>query len=108
MVGGRVQQKVVPVSVALDEEQRELFEREARRRGLGVSTTIRTLAVERVRDLRATEQRERALRWQSERVRELADQIEREGFREVSQAEIDAIFDRAEATRRKPRRAPRR
>ncbi len=107
-MGARVQQKVVPVSVALDREQRELFEREARRRGLGVSTTIRTLAVERVRDLRAAGQRERAFRWQTEQVRAMADRIEREGFREVSQAEIDAIFDRAEATRRKPRRAPRR
>lgn len=90
---GRVR-KVTPVSVALDRDHRDLFEAEARRRGLGISTTIRTLAIERVRELRSAEQRERALRWQTERVLALADRIEKEGIQEVDQAEIGAVFDR--------------
>lgn len=100
----RVNEKAPPVSVALSKEQRDAFDAEARRRGLGISTTIRTLAVERVRDIREEDQRRRALRWQTERLRVLADRIDTEGFEEASQAEIDAIFDGAEALDRRQTR----
>lgn len=100
-------QKVPPVSVALSREQRDAFDAEAHRRGLGISTTIRTLAAERVHDIREEQQRARALRWQTERLRKLADRIDSEGFDEASQAEIDAVFDQAEAPTRRSSRATR-
>ena len=89
--------KEPPVSVAMTREQKQEFTAEARRRGLGVSTTIRTLAVERANELREQRQRGRAQRWQSERMRALADRIESGEVGEASQAEIDAVFQDAEA-----------
>jgi hypothetical protein len=38
---------------------------------------------------------ERAQRWQLDQLRRLIDDIERNGFREVTRAQIDAVFDRA-------------
>ena len=84
--------KVPPISVAMTKEQRTEFEAEARRRGVGVSTAIRSLAVERAGELRDQRQRDRARRWQTERVRVLADRIEAGEFIEASQADIDAAF----------------
>ena len=86
-----------PVSVAVTREQREEFEDEAHRRGLGVSSTIRSLAVERIRELREQRQLERARRWQTERMRALADRIDKGEVGEASWAEIDAIFEQAAA-----------
>ncbi len=97
--------KEAPVSVALTKEQRQEFTAEARRRGLGVSTTIRTLAVERTNELRAQRQRERARRWQTERMRALADRIDAGEVNEASQEEIDAVFTAAEAEDRHRRRS---
>lgn len=88
--------KVPPVSVAVTSEQRQEFESEARRRGLGVSTTIRNLAVERTTQLRDERQRERARRWQTQRMLALADRIESGQVGEASQEEIDRIFAGAE------------
>jgi len=96
--------KVPPISVAVTREQRDEFEAEARRRGVGVSTTIRSLAVERAGELRDARQRERARRWQTERMRALADRIEAGEFVEASQADIDAIFDRADAEHARDKR----
>lgn len=98
MAGGRrAARKEPPVSVAMTKEQKDEFTAEARRRGLGVSTTIRTLAVERANQLREQRQRERARRWQTKRLRALADRIESGELGESSQAEIDAVFQEAEA-----------
>ena len=91
------ERKVPPISIAVTKEQRAEFEAEAKRRGVGISTTIRSLAVERAAELREQRRRERARRWQTQRIRALADLIEVEGFVEASQADIDAIFDRADA-----------
>lgn len=99
--GARAEGKVPPVSVALTKEQKAEFAAEARRRGLGLSTTIRTLAAERTNDLREQRQRERTLRWQTERMRALAERIEANGFDEASQAEVDAVFAEAEALDRR-------
>ena len=96
--GARAAGKEAPVSVALTTEQKQEFAAEARRRGLGVSTTIRTLAVERTNELRAQRQRERARRWQTERMRVLADRIEAGELGEASQAEIDAVFQDVDST----------
>jgi hypothetical protein len=43
--------------------------------------------------LREELQRARARRWQTERLDELTARIERDGFQEASQAEIDSIFN---------------
>ncbi len=93
MPKARGDDKAPPISVGVTKSERGAFEAEARRRGLGVSTTIRSLAVERANQLRAERQRERALRWQTERMRALADRIEAGEIGEASQAEIDALFD---------------
>lgn len=87
--------KVAPISVAVTKVQRDEFAAEARRRGIGVSTAIRSLAFERAAELREERQRERARRWQTGRLRVLADRIEAGDFDEASQAQIDAIFDDA-------------
>lgn len=86
--------KAAPISVAVTKSERAAFEAEARRRGLGVSTTIRSLAVERSNELQHERQLARALRWQTERMRKLADRIEAGEVDEVSQAEIDELFER--------------
>lgn len=94
--GSRARQKAGPVSVALKESERAAFEAEAHRRGLGLSTTIRALAVERATEIREQRQRDRAERWQTERMRELANRIESQGFQDATQAEIDALFAETE------------
>lgn len=87
-----------PISLAVTADQRRRLAAEARRRGLGVSPTIRTLALERLAEIEEEGQLARAEKWQLERVRELVDEIARGGKRHsVSRREIDAIFD--EATR---------
>ena len=90
-----------PVSVALAKPERAVFQSEAERRGLGLSTTIRTLAFERINDLREQRQRERAMRWQTGRLRALIERIQTDGFLEAGQAEIDAVFAEAEAMDRR-------
>lgn len=89
----RAKGKTPPVSVAVSPEQRREFESEARRRGLGVSSTIRTLAVERINEIREQRQLKRARRWQAERMAKLADRVEAGEVGEASQADIDAIFE---------------
>jgi uncharacterized membrane protein YccC len=97
--------KAAPVSIALAEPERSSFEAEAKRRRLGLSTTIRALAFERANEIREERQRERARRWQTERLHELMARIERDGFEEVTQAEIDAIFTAAGAQPRREQAA---
>src|SRR5437867_12144851 len=89
--------KALPISVAMGKPEREVFEAEARRRGLGVSTTIRALALERVTQLRDQLQIERAREWQTKRMRVAVDRFRRGTNPVVSQAEIDAVFENAEA-----------
>lgn len=97
--------KTPPVTIAVTLAQREQFEEEAHRRGLGVSSTIRSLAVERILELREQRQLERARRWQTERMRSLADRIDKGEVGEASWAEIDAIFEQADARDRRSSRA---
>lgn len=92
--GGR-NGKAPPVSVALTKPERTTFAAEAKRRGLGLSTTIRALAFERVSEVREERQHQRARRWQTARLRELIERIERDGFQEATQQEIDAVFAQA-------------
>ena len=46
--------------------------------------------------MREQRQRDRAMRWQMERLRALIERIHTDGFREASQTEIDAVFAEAE------------
>ncbi len=82
-----------PISVAMASAERELFEAEARRRGLGVSTTIRTLALERARELRDQRQLERARQWQTGRMRVAVARFRAGDNPEVDEATINALFD---------------
>lgn len=84
-----------PVSVVLGADDRSMFQAEARRRRSALSTTIRTLAIERAEELRQARQRERARRWQTERLQRLIARIESDGFREVTEERIEAIFERS-------------
>lgn len=86
------ERKVAPISVAVTKGQREQFEAEARRRGMGVSTTIRALALERAGDLARKRQLERALAWQTKEAIKASDLIEAGQNPEVSWAEVDALF----------------
>ncbi|HET7699469.1 MAG TPA: hypothetical protein VFM06_01225 [Candidatus Limnocylindria bacterium] len=73
--------------------QRRRFAVEAGRRGLGVSSTIRALAIERLAEIEHETQLARARRWQGEQMRGVMGRIARRGFDEVSEAEIDALFE---------------
>lgn len=84
-----------PVSVAVSGEHRRRLEAEARRRGLGFSPTIRTLALERLTQLEDQRQLARARRWQLERALEVAEEIGRGTARSVSWDEVEAAFDEA-------------
>jgi hypothetical protein len=85
-------------------EERDLFEAEARRRGLGVSTTIRALALERATELREQRQIERARQWQTRRMRAAVDAIDGGQNPEVDQADIDALFDDPAGPQRRRRK----
>lgn len=104
----RARQATGPVSVALSTDQRERLVAEARRRGLGVSPTIRTLALERVAEIDEERQLARARQWQLERMRELIDEIERGEVAEATWEEIDRIFDEALTKKRRTSGAERR
>ena len=91
----RAEQASGPVSVAVSPEQRKRLAIEARRRGLGVSPTIRTLALERLAEVQEERQLGRAREWQLERAREVLDAIERGEVGESTWEEIDEIFEQA-------------
>lgn len=93
---------VGPVSVQLDDEDKREIAAEAKRRGLKLSPTIRTLAKERLAEISDERQLSRALAWQTERMLRLADRVESGDRSRASQADIDRIFSdaRASAARR--------
>jgi len=86
-----------PVSVQLDDSDKRDLAAEARFRGLGLSTTVRVLAKERLGEIREERQLTRARRWQLARLMRIADRVEAGDVSEVGQAEIDRIFDDAVA-----------
>lgn len=91
----RLRQAGGPVSVAINTEQRKRLAAEARRRGLGVSPTIRTLALERLGEIQEEAQVARARQWQLERAREIWDAIERGEVAEASWEDVEQLFDDA-------------
>lgn len=81
-----------PLSVTLTRPQREAFAREGVRRGIALSTAVRTLALERLRELTSEEELERARRWQGEEARKIFDAAQDGTMALVAEEEIDAIF----------------
>jgi hypothetical protein len=89
-----------PVSVALPTEVRDGLAREARRRGLPLSTTVRALAVERMQQLEEEQELARAEAWQRARAWATWDRIRGGDRREVTRADLRAVFERASRRRR--------
>lgn len=87
-----------PVSVQLDDEDKREIGAEAKRRGLKLSPTIRTLAKERLAEIRDERQLSRARAWQTERMMRLAERVEAGDSSQASQADIDRIFTDARAS----------
>lgn len=85
------------MSVVLPDDLRGEVEREAARRGLGVSTAVRALVAERLGELAEEAELTRAERWQ--RAQAWASWGDEENP-EVSWEEVDAAFDARPARRR--------
>ncbi len=93
------------LSVALSGAQRQALAREGQRRGMALSTTVRTLALERLREVATEEELQRARRWQSGEARKIFDQLQAGTMGEASEEEIDVLFaDLDEETTRTKRR----
>lgn len=90
------------VSVQLDDEDKREIGAEAKRRGLKLSPTIRTLAKERLAEIHGERQLSRALAWQTERMMRIADRVEAGDPSRASQADIDRIFSEARAIADRP------
>ncbi len=96
-----------PLSVALTAPQRQALAREGERRGMALSTTVRALALERLREVATEDELQRARRWQGAEARKIFDQVQAGTMGEASQEDIDALFadlDEEAATRSKGRR----
>jgi hypothetical protein len=90
-----------PVNVAVTAGQRRALRIEAQRRGLAISSTIRTLALERLAEVAEERELQRAEKWQLEQVLAVVDEIASGAKRRsVPRSEIDAIFDAAIAEAR--------
>jgi hypothetical protein len=90
-----------PVSVNVPAELRRTLAREASRRGLPLSTTVRALVVERIGQLAEDEELRQAERWQRAQAWATWDRIRGGDRREVSRADLAAVFDRASRRRRR-------
>lgn len=91
-----------PVSVVLSDELRSEVEREAARRGLGLSPAMRVLVAERLAELRDEAELGRAERWQ--RAQAWAS-WEDEDNPEVGWDAVDAAFEPEAARTRRKRRS---
>lgn len=87
-----------PVSVALPDDLRARIAREARQRGLKLSSTVRVLVAERIEELAASEALTRAEEWQRAEAWATWDRLRQGDRREVSVDDLDKDF--ATATRR--------
>jgi len=68
---------------------------EAKRRGLKLSTAIRVLVGERIREIEEAEELTQAEQWQRAQAWATWEKIRSGDRREVSDAEVEAVFDRA-------------
>ncbi len=90
-----------PVSVVLPSPLRRTVAREAKRRGLKLSTTIRVLVSERVREIEEAQELTQAEHWQRAQAWATWQKIQSGDRREVSEAQVEAVFDRALARSRR-------
>jgi hypothetical protein len=74
---------------------------EAKRRGLKLSTAIRVLVSERIREIEEAEELTQAEQWQRAQAWSTWEKIESGDRREASEAEIEAVFSRALARSRR-------
>lgn len=86
-----------PVSVVLPSPLRGTVATEAKRRGLKLSTAIRVLVSERIRDIEEAEELTQAEQWQRAQAWATWEKIQSGDRREVSDAEIEAVFSRRTA-----------
>ena len=84
-----------PVSVALPPPLRKTVAAEAKRRGLKLSTAIRVLVGERIREIEEAEDLTRAEEWQRAQAWATWEKVASGDRREASEAEIQAVFDSA-------------
>lgn len=82
-----------PVSVVLPPDVRRQVEREAKKRGLGVSPAVRTLVVERLREISDSAQLTRTELWQRAHAWASWERAERGDNPEVAWADVDRAFD---------------
>lgn len=92
-----------PVSVLLPSPLRAAVAAEAKRRGLKLSTAIRALVSERIRMVEESEELTQAEQWQRAQAWATWQKIQSGNRHEVSEPEIDAVFDQA-LTRSRRRR----
>lgn len=95
-----------PLSVVLPDALRERLVAEARKRGLPLSTAVRVLVAERVKELDEDEELTLADRWQREQAWSTWETLRAGAIEEASRREIDGDFEAALRTvRRRSRRA---
>ena len=93
-----------PLSVALPKRLRDRLAVEARKRGLPLSTAVRVLVAERVRDLDEAAELSAVDQWQRAQAWRTWEDVQSGGAAEATSAEIDKDFEAAIArVRRRPR-----
>ena len=90
-----------PVSVNVPKSLRGALAREARRRGLALSTTLRALVIERMREIAEEDELGHAEVWQRAQAWATWDRIRGGDRREVSRAALDAVFEHASPRRKR-------
>ena len=105
---GRITLPAGPVSVQLDDEDKREIAAEAKRRGLKLSPTVRTLAKERLAEIREERQLSRARQWQTDRMMQIADRVEAGDTSRATQTDIDRTLEEARASAGEGTRARRR
>lgn len=84
-----------PVSVVFPSPLRVTVAAEAKRRGLKLSTVIRALVSERIREIEEAEELTHADQWQRMQAWATWEKIQSGDRHEVSDAQIEAVFGRA-------------
>lgn len=92
------------MSIVLPSPLRRIVAVEAKRRGLKLSTAIRVLVSERIREIEEAEELTHAEQWQRAQAWATWEKVQSGDRREASEAEIEAVFDRALARSRRRRR----
>jgi len=84
-----------PLSVVLPDDLRERLVAEAERRGLKLSTVVRTLVAERIREIDEAEELTKALEWQRAQAWGSWEALRAGAIEEAPAGSIDAAFEGA-------------